>query len=129
MVVIVYALPLHKRPKVQGCFGAVFGLSSIAGPLVGGAFTTKATWRWCFYLNLPLGAIVLILVPFLLKIPDRPNTKLPLKDKLRQLNALGMLTLLPGVVCLCLVLQWGGTTYAVSTKYFLVRAMYMTDIL
>ena len=127
MVIIVYALPLHKRPKVQGFFGAVFGLSSIAGPLVGGAFTTKAAWRWCFYLNLPLGAIVLALVPFLLDIPDRTNTKLPWKDKLRQLNALGMLALLPGVVCLCLALQWGGTTYAVSTKPFRVCCRYMTD--
>ncbi|PVH73002.1 MFS general substrate transporter [Cadophora sp. DSE1049] len=120
MVVIVYALPLHKRPKVQGFFGAVFGISSIAGPLIGGAFTTKATWRWCFYLNLPLGAIVLILVPFLLDIPDRPNTKVPLNDKLRQLNALGMLALLPGVVCLCLALQWGGTTYAWSEARIIV---------
>ncbi|KAG4441523.1 hypothetical protein IFR05_002980 [Cadophora sp. M221] len=114
MVIVVYALPLHKRPKVQGFFGAVFGLSSIAGPLIGGAFTTKATWRWCFFLNLPVGAVVLVVVPHLLEIPDRPNTNIPLKEKLRQLNALGMLVLLPAVVCLCLTLQWGGTTYAWS---------------
>lgn len=111
---IVYAVPLHKRPKYQGFFGAVFGVSSVAGPLIGGAFTTNVTWRWNFYLNLPLGAIVMLLVFFLLKIPDRPNTQIPFKDKLRQLNALGLLALLPGVVCLCLALQWGGTTYAVG---------------
>ncbi|KAH9217395.1 putative MFS transporter [Leptodontidium sp. 2 PMI_412] len=114
MVIVVYALPLHKRPKIQGFFGAVFGLSSIAGPLIGGAFTTKVSWRWCFFLNLPVGAVVLVVVPFLLHIPDRPNTNKQLKEKLRQLNALGMLALLPGVVCLCLALQWGGTTYAWS---------------
>jgi hypothetical protein len=56
----------------------------------------------------------MVLIFFLLQVPDRPNTKLPFKDKLRQLNALGLLALLPGVVCLCLALQWGGTTYAVS---------------
>lgn len=114
MVVIVYAVPLHKRPKYQGFFGAVFGIASVTGPLIGGAFTTNVTWRWCFYLNLPLGAVVMVFTSFLLKVPDRANTKIPLKDKLRQLNALGMLALVPGVICLCLALQWGGTTYAVS---------------
>lgn len=81
---------------------------------MGGAFTTSVTWRWCFYINLPLGGVVMVFVFFLLHIPDRPETKIPLKDKLRQLNALGLLPLIPGVVCLCLALQWGGTTYTVS---------------
>ncbi|KAH7309933.1 putative MFS multidrug transporter [Rhexocercosporidium sp. MPI-PUGE-AT-0058] len=114
MAVIVYSVPLHKRPKYQGFFGAVFGIASVAGPLVGGAFTTHVTWRWCFYLNLPLGGVVMAIVFFLLQIPDRPSTQIPLKDKLQQLNALGMLAILPGVICLCLALQWGGTTYAWS---------------
>ena len=54
------------------------------------------------------------LVFFLLQIPARPNSEITLKEKLRQLNALGLLALLPGVICLCLALQWGGTKYAVS---------------
>lgn len=114
IVVIVHAVPLHKRPKYQGFFGAVFGISSVTGPLVGGAFTTHATWRWCFYLNLPLGGVVMVLVFFLLQVPDRPKTEVTLKDKLRQSNALGLLALIPGIISLCLALQWGGTTYAVS---------------
>jgi hypothetical protein len=61
--------------------------------------------------------MVMVLVFFLLEIPDRPDTKMPLKDKLQQLNFLGIAALLPGVVCLCLALQWGGTKYAVSFKY------------
>ncbi|RAK97340.1 MDR family MFS transporter [Aspergillus ibericus CBS 121593] len=112
MVIIVYAVPLHKRPKYQGLFGAVFGIASVTGPLIGGAFTTNVTWRWCFYINLPVGAVVLVIVFFLLHIPDdRPTANAPLKEKLRQLNALGMAVLIPGVVCLCLALEWGGTTY------------------
>ncbi|KAH6892599.1 MFS multidrug transporter [Thelonectria olida] len=114
MIVVVYAVPLHSRPKYQGFFGAVFGTASVAGPLIGGAFTTNVTWRWCFYINLPLGGVVMVLVFFLLEIPERPSTKLPFKDKLRQLNFLGMLVLVPGVICLCLALQWGGTKYAWS---------------
>ncbi|OJJ67630.1 hypothetical protein ASPBRDRAFT_135321 [Aspergillus brasiliensis CBS 101740] len=111
MVIIVYSVPLHKRPKYQGFFGAVFGIASVSGPLIGGAFTTNVTWRWCFYINLPLGGVVLVVVFFLLHVPARPTTDAPLKAKLQQLNALGMVALIPGVVCLCLALQWGGTTY------------------
>jgi len=58
----------------------------------------------------------MVLVFFLLQISDRPETKIPLKDKLLQLNFLGMAALLPGVICLCLALQWGGTTYPVSFR-------------
>ena len=86
------------------------------GPLVGGAFTTNITWRWCFYLNLPLGGVVLVFVLFSLRIPDRPNTPSTLKHKLEQLNAEGLVALLPGVICLCLALQWGGFTYSVSVS-------------
>ncbi|PYH90940.1 MFS general substrate transporter [Aspergillus ellipticus CBS 707.79] len=114
IVVIVYSVPLHKRPKYQGLVGVVFGIASVTGPSIGGAFTTDVTWRWCFYINLPLGGAVLVLVFFLLDVPDRPSTKIPLKEKLRQLNFVGILALLPGVVCLCLALQWGGTKYAWS---------------
>ncbi|RHZ46894.1 MDR family MFS transporter [Aspergillus thermomutatus] len=114
MTIVVFALPLHKRPKYQGFFGAVFGVASVTGPLVGGAFTTNVTWRWCFYINLPLGGVVMMVVLLLLQVPSRPNTQKPLKEKLRQLNGLGLLAILPGIVCLCLALQWGGTKYAWS---------------
>ncbi|GKZ71873.1 hypothetical protein AnigIFM50267_007919 [Aspergillus niger] len=111
MVIIAYAVPLHKRPKYQGFFGAVFGVASVSGPLIGGAFTTDATWRWCFYINLPLGGVVLVVVFILLHVPAQPATNTPLKEKLQQLNLSGMVALIPGVVCLCLALQWAGTTY------------------
>ncbi|KAE8139154.1 major facilitator superfamily domain-containing protein [Aspergillus pseudotamarii] len=114
IVVIVYAVPLHNRPKYQGLFGAVFAITSVTGPLVGGAFTTNVTWRWCFYINLPLGGVVTVLVSILLQVPDRSHIRMPLKDKLWQLNMMGLVALLPGVVCLCLALQLGGTTYAWS---------------
>lgn len=111
----MYAVPLHNRPKWQGIIGAVFGVSSITGPLIGGAFTTNVTWRWCFYLNLPLGGVVLVVIFFLLEIDDRADkAKKSFTEKLRHLNIPGVLVLVPGVVCLCLALQWGGTKYAVS---------------
>lgn len=107
---------MQKRPLYQGFFGAVFGVASVIGPLIGGAFTTNITWRWCFYINLPLGGAVLVYVFFVLHIPSRPTAD-TLKHKVQQLNVEGMLALLPGVICLCLTLQWGGFTYSVSFEY------------
>ncbi|KAI1806478.1 MFS general substrate transporter [Daldinia bambusicola] len=114
VTIIVYAVPLEKRPMYQGLFGAVYGISSVLGPIVGGAFTTNVTWRWCFYINLPIGGAVMVFIFFLLHIPDRSNTKDTLKSKLLQLNVEGQIFLIPGVVCLCLALQWGGLTYSWS---------------
>lgn len=112
ITVIVYAVPLHKRPMFQGLFGAVFGIASVVGPLLGGAFTSNVTWRWCFYINLPFGGIAMVFIFFLLQIPDRETTHLPNRQKLAQLDSLGLLFLLPGVICLLLALQWGGSKYA-----------------
>jgi MFS family permease len=114
LVIIVYAVPLEKRPQYQGLFGAIFGIASAVGPVIGGVFTTHVTWRWCFYINLPLGAVVLAFVFLFLQIPRQSTEKTGLMYKLQQLNLLGLIALIPGVICLCLALQWGGFEYRVS---------------
>ena len=111
IIIIVYAVPLHKRPLYQGLFGAVFGLASVVGPLLGGAFTTKVSWRWCFYINLPLGGVAMVFIFFLLTVPDRDTTKIPTTQKLAQLDAPGSVVFIPGCICLLLALEWGGATY------------------
>ncbi len=116
LVCLVGIVPLHQRPKFQGMFGALFGIASILGPLVGGAFTSNVTWRWCFYINLPIGGVAMVIIALYLHVPDeRGMTKLPLAEKMRQLDLLGTSILVPGVICLLLALQWGGPTYPVRT--------------
>ncbi|KAI0121109.1 major facilitator superfamily domain-containing protein [Xylariales sp. AK1849] len=110
--ILVHAVPLHKRPLYQGMIGAVFGLASVIGPLVGGAFTSKVTWRWCFYINLPFGGAAILIILFLLNIKDQDTTKEPIKARLSQLDFPGTALIVPGCVCLLLALQWGGSTYA-----------------
>ncbi|SPQ26247.1 bf726dd5-ee06-4dcb-8b9c-0a47d6d35c53 [Thermothielavioides terrestris] len=111
IVSIVHVVPLRQRPKIQGMFGALFGLASIVGPMIGGAFTSHVTWRWGFYINLPIGGAAMVVIALFLKIPDSEAAKQPIAQKLVQLDLLGTAILVPGVVCLLLALQWGGTTY------------------
>lgn len=108
---MVVSIPLHKRPMYQGIFGAIFGIASVAGPLLGGAFTTSSVqWRFCFYLNLPIGAVVAVILAFILHTPHSKNTD-TIKQQLIKLDPFGSLVFLPGIVCLLMALQWGGTTY------------------
>lgn len=111
---MVYAVPLHKRPFFQGLLGAIFGTSSVIGPLIGGAFTSGIGWRWCFYINLPFGGLAIAFIAAVLRIPDREETKIPLKGKISQLDLLGTAALLPGTICLLLALHWAGSKYSVG---------------
>ncbi|KAF2118828.1 major facilitator superfamily domain-containing protein [Lophiotrema nucula] len=111
---VVHTVPLAKRPMVQGMMGSIGGVGTVIAPLIGGALTSHASWRWCFYINLPPGGVGIAAIYFCLKAPERSReTKdLSLTKKLAQIDFPGSACLLPGVVCLLLALQWGGQTYS-----------------
>lgn len=69
------------------------------------------TWRWCFYINLPIGGFTIVAVLLLLHLESPPREKLTVLDQLKRLDPLGLLFFVPSMVCLILALQWGGTTY------------------
>jgi EmrB/QacA subfamily drug resistance transporter len=108
-IVISDVVNPRDRGKYQGIVGAMFGLASIAGPLLGGAFTENVSWRWCFYINLPLGAITVVVVVLFLNIPYTPSRT---REKLARIDYFGVLTLVPGITCMLLATAWGGSTYA-----------------
>ncbi|KAJ5659856.1 hypothetical protein N7507_006307 [Penicillium longicatenatum] len=112
MLIIIPLVPLHKRPMYQGLFGAVFGIASVMGPLVGGGFTSSVTWRWCFYINLPIGAVSLLAMTFIWHPQKAQHDCVPVLVHIKRLDPLGMLFFIPSMVCLLLAFQWGGSTYA-----------------
>lgn len=118
LIIISSCAPLEKRAGLIGLTMGVNQLGLVAGPLIGGAFTTYSIWRWCFYINLPLGAITVIAI-ILLHIPEqtpkkRIGTILPRLH--HHLDLLGFCLFAPAVLQLLLALQYGNTSAWGSSK-------------
>ncbi|EXJ96431.1 hypothetical protein A1O1_01557 [Capronia coronata CBS 617.96] len=112
LVIIAYTVPLVKRPIYTGIIGAMYGIASIAGPLLGGAFTDGPGWRWCFYINLPLGAVTLVVIFFYFQSPKRKaEKKVSVRERAFQLDLGGTALFIVDIVVCLLALQWGGSTY------------------
>ncbi|MFF0275165.1 DHA2 family efflux MFS transporter permease subunit [Streptomyces sp. NPDC004330] len=94
----------RERGKYQGLFGAVFGTTSVLGPLLGGVFTEQLSWRWVFYINLPIGIVALFVIAAVLHIPVRSTR--------HTIDYLGTFLIASVATCLVLVASLGGTTWA-----------------
>lgn len=100
-------IPLRDRGRYQGALGAVFGVTTVIGPLLGGYFTDHLTWRWAFWINVPIGIVVLIVA--LATIPALSRRGKPVIDYA------GIVLIGLGASALTLATSWGGSTYAWSS--------------
>ncbi|RYO92130.1 hypothetical protein DL766_010300 [Monosporascus sp. MC13-8B] len=112
LLILAHSVPLVKRPFYTGFTGSMYGVASVAGPLLGGVFTDKVNWRWCFFVNLPFGALTIGIVLLFFPDPARSSAKNePLFERLRHFDPLGTIVFMSAIICILLALQWGGTRY------------------
>ncbi|KAH6617164.1 major facilitator superfamily domain-containing protein [Chaetomium tenue] len=114
LTITASAVPLEKRASLTAMLMGVAQLGIAIGPLLGGAFTSYVTWRWCFYINLPVGGLLALGLLFL-PIPDqysKPNPRSLLRRLHRELDLLGFALIAPACIQLLLALSWGGSKHA-----------------
>lgn len=102
--IIADVVPARERGKYMGIMGGVFALASVAGPLLGGYFTESLSWRWCFWINIPLGIAAIVSAMLFLHLPKRTQGK-------PKIDVLGMVTLAIASSAIVLATSLGGNTY------------------
>ncbi|MCJ1342025.1 hypothetical protein MMC31_000205 [Peltigera leucophlebia] len=109
--IIAFVAEPKKRPMFTGIIGMSYGIASVVGPLIGGVFSDKVSWRWCFYFNLPIGGVSALIILLFFQSPRgaKPVTA-SWKEKLLQMDLVGTVIIMGAVVAYILALQYGGQT-------------------
>ncbi len=107
---------MRDRPKYYGIVGMVWAIASGVGPVIGGVFTERVSWRWCFYINLPLDGVSLVLLTFFLQL-ETPRT--PFWAGIKSIDWVGVLAIVGGVVMFLFGMESGGTERPWNSAYTL----------
>ncbi|KAI2463364.1 MFS general substrate transporter [Annulohypoxylon bovei var. microspora] len=113
LIILNSCVPPRRQPAVVGILMGLGQLGIAFGPLIGGAFTQYVTWRWCFYINLPIGGVVILAIVFI-RIPDhikKPNAQQVLKHAIMDFDLPGFFLFAPAAIMFFLALQYGGHQY------------------
>jgi MFS family permease len=109
--IIAFVAEPRKRPLFTGIIGMSYGIASVLGPLIGGAFADKISWRWCFYINLPIGSVsALIILLFFHNPRGAEPVEASWKEKLLQMDPVGVAMIMGAIVAYIMALQYGGQT-------------------
>ncbi|KAF9087733.1 hypothetical protein BGX29_000696, partial [Mortierella sp. GBA35] len=105
MILVADIVPLRERGTYQALIALIFSIAAVLGPLLGGAFSDKASWRWAFYINLPVGAVAMFLLVCFLHMNRRKNVTLA--TNLKSLDYSGIVLMIISIVMILLGLNWG----------------------
>lgn len=120
-LILVHCFPNEKRPMWMGIVGMVQTAAMVIAPLLGGSLIDALSWRACYGINLPVGMLALAMIWFGFTSPIiNADESLPLKTKMKKLDPLGTVIIVPAITCLFLALQWGGLTYGWSSPRIIV---------
>ncbi|KAI1076235.1 MFS general substrate transporter [Whalleya microplaca] len=112
--ILAATIPIAERSFLNGVILGCFAIGQAVGPLIGGALTQALSWRWCFYINLPIGGFVIFLFVVVVRLPimTLSQKELPMLDKILAIDVVGFFTFGAACTMFLLGLQWGGTEYA-----------------
>ncbi|KAJ7637386.1 major facilitator superfamily domain-containing protein [Mycena polygramma] len=119
IIIVTASVPKKRLPMFLGPILAMYGVAGVAGPILGGAITDRLSWRWVFYLNLPIGAFALFIVAVLSESPGARHKPDNIRDWIRLFDLLGNAVFVAAIICLLLALQLGGTKYPWRSSYII----------